>query len=349
MKKIIILIPDISKSGGTERATINLANMLVKDYEIEIISFHNLQNAVTTFYDLDSRVKLISFKLSLKSTMLNSIVNYISLRNYLKQTNFNFLIGTWYGANIMLPFFKSKNVKVIGCEHADFENSPSIIKKIAKKLYPKLDALVVLSDVAKQKMLCYTSKTVVIPNSLPFVAKETSSLENNRILMLGRLVPVKAYERVIPLGIYLHQEYPDWKIDIFGDGDLRDDLIQKIKQHNLNNINIYQATKNIEKEYLNSSIYLSTSITEAMPMVFLEAMSCGVPVISYYNEGAACLISENQDGIMVNNEEELKSAIKNLIDNVTLRKSLGIKGKEKSLYYTEENIKKLWLKLLNGL
>lgn len=347
-EKLSIIVPDISGKGGTERAVINLANMLVGFYNVEIVSLYS-SNLKIPFYDYDKRITIKSLNLKNGGTFSNFLKSFTALSKYYKGSKPDFLIGTWYGANIMLPFFKSRNIRVIGWEHADFENSPSTIKKIAKILYPNLNALVVLSDVAKQKMLHYTSNTFVIPNSLPFVAKESSSLQNNRILMLGRLVAVKAYERVIPLGVYLQKEFPDWKIDIFGDGELRDDLIKKIEQHNLNNINIYQATRNIEKEYLNSAIYLSTSYTEAMPMVFLEAMSCGVPVISYNNEGAACLIAEHQDGIIVKNEEELKSAVTLLIKDFELRSKLGQKGKEKAQMYTEENIKKLWINLLNDI
>jgi glycosyltransferase involved in cell wall biosynthesis len=348
-KKISILISDISKVGGTERAAINLANMLVDTYNIEIVSFHNQQDVIKTFYDLDSRVKLISFKLYLKSSIKNTLNNTTHLKKYLKESKVDLLIGTWYGVNIILPFFKTKDIKVLGCEHADFGVVPKIVKKIAKITYPKLDAVVVLSDVAKKKLLSYTAKTVVIPNSLPFKTTEKSSLIYNRILMLGRLVPVKAYERVIPLGRFLQERYPQWKIEIFGDGELKDFLLNKLKENNITNIVLHQATKEIKKEYLNSSIYLSTSLTEAMPMVFLEAMSCGVPVISYKNEGATCLINDNEDGLLVENEEELIDSVKMIIENSKLREYLGNNGITKAKLYSEESIKKQWLTFFSTL
>lgn len=323
--------------------------MLVGEFNVEIISFHNQQDYISTFYDINPEVKLTSFRLDIKSALKNSIANFIHLKKYCKKVNPDLIIGTWYGVNVFLPLFKNTNVKVIGCEHADFNSLPVLIKRVARKLYPKLDAVVVLSEVAKQKMLSYSKKIFVIPNSLPFATDKLATLEDKRILMLGRLVPVKAYERVIPLGFFLKENYPEWRIDIYGDGELRDSLVAQINKNELNNINIHKATKDIETEYLNSSIYLSTSLTEAMPMVFIEAMSCGLPVVSYFNEGSACLISENEDGIMIKNEEELIFEVKRLIENPERRKQLGIKGKEKSYLYTEESIKRQWMNLFEKL
>lgn len=349
MKKITLLTSDISNSGGTERAIINLANMLVSNYYVEIISFHNNQNKITTFYDLDSRVNLVSFQLKIDSVLINSINNYFYLKRFIKKNKPDVLIGTWYGINMILPFFKKKNIKVIGCEHSDFNTTPFFIKKVANYIYPHLNSIVVLSEMAKAKLINHNRNVTVIPNSLPFKVENVSELVNKRILMVGRLVEVKGYERVITLAKTLQVNYPDWKIDIFGDGDQKESLINQFKQENLLNISIFKSVKDIKKEYLNSAIYLSTSYNEAMPMVFLEAMSCGLPIVSYKNEGALCLISDKIDGLIVNNEKELLLAVKKMIENITLRKRMGIKGIEKSKYYTEENIKKLWISLLNGI
>ena len=349
MKKIIIFIPNISNAGGTERSVINLANMLINYYVVEIVSLYNNQESITTCYELDSRVTLSSLRIVAKSTITNAVLNYLALKKFSKINKTDIVVGTWYGVNLLLPLlFPSKCIKIV-CEHTDFELNKSFIKFFSKFLYPKVDAVVALSEVAANKFQHSRDNIFVIPNSLPFIPKKASNLNETSIIMVGRLVPVKGYERVIGLAKELKANYPNWKIKIFGEGELKEEIINLIRENNLNNITLYNFSKNIDLEYIKSSIYLSTSYSEAMPMVFLEAMSCGLPVVSFRNEGAEVLIQDGTEGYIVDNEDQLIKIIIQLIENYELRRFMGDNGLSKAQMYSPEIIKAKWLDLIKKL
>lgn len=349
MKKIIIFIPNISNAGGTERSVVNLANMLINYYVVEIISLYNNQETITTCYELDARVTLSSLRVVAKSTLINAVLNYLALEKFSKINKTDVVIGTWYGINLLLPLvFPSRCIK-IACEHTDFELNKSLVKFISRFSYPKVDAVVALSEVAANKFQHSRDNIVVIPNSLPFIPKRASNLNETSIIMVGRLVPVKGYERMISLAKELKTNYPDWKIKIFGEGESKQAIVNLIQENNLNNVNLYNFSSSIDLEYTKSSIYLSTSYSEAMPMVFLEAMSCGLPVVSFRNEGAEVLIQDGTEGYIVDNEDQLIKITSQLIENYELRKFMGDNGLRKAQMYNPEIIKTKWLDLIEKL
>lgn len=345
-KKILILVSDISKSGGTERASVNLANMLCDTYDIEILSVHNGKGAAS-YFEINKSVKLTNFDLTVESPIKNFFNNYKLLKNYLKRKEIDFIFGMWYGISTVLPLIKSKKTKVIACEHADFNANSFSVKILARLLYPKLDAVVVLSDLARKKLNKYNKVVSVIPNCLPFATDSTSTLQQKRILMVGRFVAVKGYERIFPLAHHLQQHHKDWVIEIFGDGDLKDFFADRLVNENLNNVILNSAVSNIKDKYLNSSIYLSTSYNEAMPMVFLEAMSCGLPIISYVNEGSEYLIQNGYNGYLINSPQELVENCDRLINSIDLREQIGQNGLTMSLDFSESNVKRIWVDFLN--
>ena len=349
LKNIGIIIPNISNPGGTERSVINLSNMLISDFNVEIISLYNHETEISTFYSVDEKVKLTSLKILPKNALRNAFLSYTVLRSNPNILAKDIIIGTWYGVNLLLPLvFPSKCIKIV-CEHTDFELNKSFVKFFSKFLYPKVDAVVALSEVAANKFQHSRDNIVVIPNSLPFIPKRASNLNETSIIMVGRLVPVKGYERVIGLAKELKANYPNWKIKIFGEGELKEEIINLIQGNNLNNITLYNFSKNIDLEYIKSSIYLSTSYSEAMPMVFLEAMSCGLPVVSFRNEGAEVLIQDGTEGYIVDNEDQLIKITSQLIENYELRKFMGDNGLRKAQMYNPEIIKTKWLDLIEKL
>lgn len=345
MKKIIIIIPDISEKGGTERAVVNLANLLCSDYQVEILSLYCPKENTVPFYPINANVLVSSFGLEKSGTLANFYKSNIYIRKYLKEARPHYVIGTWYGINILLPYITPHYTKTIGCEHADYSSLPKFVKRLASLTYPKLQAVVALSESAKNKI---PGRGYVIPNSLPFeVADKNGSFTTfYRILMVGRLVPVKAYHRIVSLAKFLKEKYINWKIEIYGDGELKSELSSLFESEGLDNVVIAAPVKDIRSKYLKSDIFISTSLHEAMPMVFLEAFSCGIPVVSYDNEGSQSLVLPGGNGFIVSSEEELSSAVQYLIENPEIRKKMGQFSINTAMSYSPENIKKLWIALL---
>ncbi len=344
--KIIVIIADITRAGGTERATVNLVNMLSNTHDVRILS---LGKKGISFFSINDTIDLDFLEMEeIPQPLVKKIRWY---RQFYKLTNdylhhhpAECIIGQGHNINVFLPFFKTSKAKVFACEHIDYASIPVLSKIMMKFSYPKLAGLVVLSDIAKSKLKDLNSNIKVIPNSLPFETEQISSQENNNLIMVGRISKEKGYERLIPIAKKLMTEFPAWKINIYGDGDLRDDLQNRFNEKELSNIVIHNPVKNIMEKYLESTVLLMTSYNEAMPMVILEANHCGLPVIGFRNEGTETLIKNT--GFIADNDEEFYSQLKSLIENVELRKKLSNNARDFAEQYRAVAIERKWEKLL---
>lgn len=352
MQNILIVIPNLNNPAGTERAGINLANLLVPQHSVIILSL--TPKTCEPFFHIKPDVKIEYKDVTTNKPKPFNKLNwfcrcYFEINKLIKEQNIDIVIGLTHNVNCVISLLKRKNVKVVGSEHIDYKSIPAFSKRIIEKVYPRLDALVTLSEEAYKSVKHLNSNTVVINNPLSFETSKKSSLTNKKIIMVGRLSKEKGYDRIIPLSKYLTKQFPDWKINIYGEGDLKRTLVELIKANNLSNIELKGTTKNIMTEYLNSSIFISASYNEAFGMVILEAMQCGLPVISYEHQGSRSLISNGVNGMIVHNEFELINQTSRLIMSLDTRQKLGNSGRLTSYDYTADKVKEKWLQLIRSL
>lgn len=160
-------------------------------------------------------------------------------------------------------------------------------------------------------------------------------------------------EYLIEAWSYVHKSHPDWKLDIYGYGELKEEMTRSIATLNLTDvININEPTNIIIQKYLESSIYIMSSRFEGFGMVLLEAMACGVPCISFdCPYGPADIIRNGEDGFLVEhlNAKALADSICQLIEQPELRKQFGRKAKKNIIRYSKDNIMKQWTELFNEL
>lgn len=350
--KVYIIILNITRTGGTERAAINLANILIKKYDVTILSL-NSQKDDRPYFIVSDKVRLINLSLSeiplnLYQKLKWQIKTCKKLSNIIIQNSI--VIGTGHNINIMLPFIKGS--KTIACEHIQLDSIPKSHRKIMKLLYKYNDSLVVLSQTAHDKFIGYNNNIKIIPNALPFETKEPSKLINKRIIMVGRLSNEKGYDRIVQIAKNLKTNHSDWTIDIFGSGPIEQDLNKLYKTEGIEKwVRINKPVKNIQSEYLNSSIYMMTSYNEALPMVLLEAKACGIPLIAYECEGTKSLITNNFDGFLIqnNNIEDFNTKLNILILNYELRKQLGENALKSCVPFSKEQISNKWFELIESL
>jgi len=351
--KISILISNISKTGGTERAVVTLANMLSEYAQVEILSFTKTDTK-KSYYKISNKVSIVFLNNeALEPKILNKIkwsINTVSLLNkYFKEISTDIIISTGHNYNWLIPFINSnKNAKKIACEHIVYSSIPIISRLFMKLTYRFLDKIVVLSEVAAQSFYKY-SKVVVIPNAIPFKAQVESQLVEKQILLVGRLSPEKGLDRLIPIASRIKKIFPDWKIVVLGDGPERTLLTEKIKESVLQDFVILKgAVKDVENYYLNSSIYIMTSYFEAFPMVLLEAQSFGLPIVAYdCPEGPSQIIKNNCNGYLINNGDinDFVDKISILIKNNDIRKQFGKNAKNNANQYTESKVVEKWISL----
>jgi glycosyltransferase involved in cell wall biosynthesis len=357
MKKISIIVGDITKFGGTERAVTNLANLLVTSFDISIVSVY--KGNYKPYFKFNDNISVIYLNVEKSNSIIQRFYQYFvltfALRNICKNKSIDIIIGTGHAFNFLLPIVTLfLRTKTIAAEHITRSSLPIISRLFQRISYQYLNALVVLSPSAKNKYH-FCNNIHIIPNSLPFSCSEQSKLNNNTIISVGRLSYEKGYDRLIEMASLLKSKCKDgsWKIKIFGNGDIENELKDTIANNALSDfVSLNNAVRDIQHEYLNSDIYLMTSRFEAFPMVLLEAKACGLPVVSYdCPEGPREIISDGVDGFLIENGNinEMTDRLLLLMADPNLRKFMGENAKNSICDYKDDVIFSKWNEVINNL
>ena len=344
MKKISILALHLGY-GGIERCITSLANILCEKYNVEIAVCYKLYDKPA--FELDERVKIKylnkkhivpnkeKFKKAWNNKKIISVfkeglfaLKVLRLRkknmvNYIKKSNSDIIISTRDIFNYWLSDFGKEKVLKIGWEHNHFHDDYTYASNIVNSA-KMLDYLVLVSsDLQKyynnelQKAKC---SCVYIPNSIDKIPDNVAELDNKRLVSVGRLSPEKGYLDLLKIYSQLVKDYPDWKLDIIGDGEERSKLEKFIEIHDLKDkvtLHGFQGKEYIDKILNKSSIYLMTSYTESFGIVLIEAMSHGVPCVAFDSaEGAREIIQSGNNGYLVKNRnfDAYKLKVKSLIE-----------------------------------
>lgn len=216
----------------------------------------------------------------------------------------------------------------------------------------RLNALVVLTQHDADNW-AQVKKAEVIPNSLPFFPGKGSSCQGKKIISIGRYSEQKGYDRLIEAWAKVNQRHPDWRISVYGEGQDQDKLQALIrKQHLEGSFSLCRPVKDIQEKYVESSMYVMSSRFEGLPMALLEAMSCGLPCISFdCPYGPAEIITPGEDGMLVENgnTDKLADAICDLIENEDKRISMGKQARINIQRYSLKEVMKRWDDLFNTL
>ncbi len=374
MKKITILALHLGY-GGIERCISTLANSLIDEYEIEIISTYKIYDEPA--FKIDDKVKIKYLindkpnKKEIEESLKNfKIVTFIKefikgfkilklkkklMIKEIKKCNSDVIISTRDIHNEWLGKYAKKGILKIGWEHNYHNNDKLYINKIVKSV-ENLDYFVLVSKELKNfyemELQNKKVKCVYIPNSLSYFPSKVSDLDQKRIISVGRLSKEKGYVDLIDVFSLVNQVYPDWKLDIVGDGHELNEIKRKINNKKLDNVVTLHGFQN--RDYINrllqeSSIYVMCSHTESFGIVLLEAFSFGIPCIAFSSaNGAKEIISNNWDGYLIDNRDKKNMAKKicELIANQNRRIIMGANGRKKADKYKTEEIKKLWIDII---
>ena len=198
-----------------------------------------------------------------------------------------------------------------------------------------------------RNILGINSLTIYNPRS--FVSNEKTLCKNKKFIACGGLSEAKGFDLLIDAFSIFASHESEWILNIYGEGDDFDKLQRKILHLNLQNrVYLCGNTERVKEEMIDSSIYLLSSRWEGMPMVILEALECGLPVISFDITAVGPLISDGIEGIIVPKYDTGKfaNAMLKLAQNELLRTNYSKKAVEKSNNFSVENITNKWLKIL---
>ena len=292
---------------------------------------------------------------SISFNLLSIIFEYLKHNNSLILSPPNIIISTRDIHNLWLgKYAKEKSIK-IGWEHNHHNNDVSYINKVVNSVQ-KLDYLVLVSknlkDFYEKKLENSKCKCIYIPNVLDEFPTKYASLEEKNIISVGRLSKEKGYEDLIDVFKIVNTIYPDWHLNIIGDGIMKKSIQEKINKLNLNNSVTLHGFR--DKEYINkclfkSSIYVMPSFSESFGIVLLEAFSYGLPCIAFSRAvGATEIISDNWDGYLIkdSSKEQMAKRICELIKNPNRRVIMGANALKKASKYDVKEIKKEWIKII---
>lgn len=209
----------------------------------------------------------------------------------------------------------------------------------------KCNALVVLTDADKRDWSRFIKTNIfVIPNILTTYPDNITdySKRSKRILCVGRLDKQKGFDLMIKAWARIADKHKEWKVDIFGDGELKNTLNELIKNHRLKDrITIHPSTSHIYDEYMDSSIFAFSSRYEGFGLVLIEAMSCGIPCVSFdCPHGPSEIITHGKNGLLVPNGNiiEFANSLDWMMNNYEQRRSMSINARISSQKYHRDNI-----------
>ncbi|HWV72141.1 MAG TPA: glycosyltransferase family 4 protein [Pseudosphingobacterium sp.] len=355
MGSVVIVVNSILNSGGTERAVVNLANNLYSNgYEVTILSVFS--KGGKPFFDLSGKVSIRHLGLILYKSYLKRLRSYVSLYRHLKELSVTevTVIGTVHSINIFLGFLKhrSSSFTAIGCEHLDYYAATRITRIIRKISYRKLNHVVVLTSIDKMSYRREDAldNVVVIPNELSFFKSYNYNETSIHLLAIGRLCYQKGFDILLEVVRSVLDQNPAWILRIVGEGEDEAFLKSMIAVYKLDKqVQIIPFQKNVELLYENSAIYLMTSRYEGLPMVLLEALVSGLPIIAFdCPTGPKELVLTGKNGYLIpmGDNESFAKKLTELINDLEMRKQLSRGAYEEALKYRSDIIFKQWNQLL---
>jgi glycosyltransferase involved in cell wall biosynthesis len=153
--------------------------------------------------------------------------------------------------------------------------------------------------------------------------------------------------------VEVSRRFPDWHLTIYGEGEERESLLQQI--HHLGvegSITLHNPVPHIEEEMTKHSLFVLSSRFEGFGLVLVEAMTCGLPVVSFdCPHGPRDIIAHGKDGLLVPNGDihALAEAMVRLMEHAELRQQMGVQGQKDVQRYAIDTVMARWMQLFESL
>ena len=239
---------------------------------------------------------------------------------------------------------------VLECEHDSWLNR---IKRIMRyRQIQKASVIVTLTEEDAKAWRTIHSKVVVIPNLAHLNdTNMNSDCMSHHAIYMGRYCNQKGLPELLKVWTLVHQKHPDWILDMYGDGELGEWLRKEVSRLNIG-IQVHEPVDDVFSCYCNSSMLMLTSTWEPFGLVIPEAMSCGVPVVSFAGlKGPDSIINDGYDGFLIENRnvDIFANRVCQLIEDNVLCQRLGKNAIKSSQRYKTDTIIPLWRGLIESL
>jgi glycosyltransferase involved in cell wall biosynthesis len=367
---IRFLIADAYPVGGTIRTTFMTAGQLAERHEVEVVSVY--RHADQPSLELDPRVRLrvltdlrpeavrrvmrpaverpsrLIHDEDVRYARFNLLTDAALLR-FLRTTRDGVLVGTRPGLNLAIARHVSRRVVRIGQDHMNLKAyRPGLLRAMAER-YPRLDAVSALTEgtaAGYRELLRGEGRVLCIPNPAPPALRRRSSLDSRIVVAAGSLVRRKGFDRLLKAWARVAPGHPGWKLRIFGSGPAEPDLEGLIDALGIRgSARLCGHTPRLLEELEGASLFAMASRREGFPMVLLEAMSVGVPVVAFdCPTGPSDIVSDGVDGhVIANGRARLfAEALAGLMTDADRRGRFGAAALAKMSDYRIDAIGERW-------
>ena len=367
--KIAYFHNSIDLMGGLERVIINKSNALAEmGHEVAIVVTDHKDDAIFV-QPLSDKVKLVDLKVGhwfskkkWHSPITNRIKHYNRINTFIKNWNPDVVISCGQEEKHILAFIACNGIKIREIHLiSDYRNRiyskkwlANILNIIDYKILAYFyDQYVILTEEDFENFyLGKKKKTSVIPNPLTIIPKQ-SDVTRKEIVTACRLTKSKLINEMIEAFRLVYEKHADWKLLIYGEGPEYNQLYKKITDYNLNESIILKGrTNNIPSVFSNASIFCCTSSHEGFNLTLLEAIACGLPVVTYqFPVGAKDILEDSDAGYLVpmHNIEMLAEKICYLIEHEEVRSEMSKNAIKRANDFEIGTIMSKWIKLFEEL
>lgn len=379
MMDLVYLIEGMFNSAGMERVVANKANYFSqRGYNVIVITTD--QGGKPYYYKLNDNVTCLDLDVNFRNyahyfILFRVLIYYYKtflfkkrLSKFLYEKKVGVVISLMLRSSDFLHKIKDGSVKIIehhfSYDYASFFSKAqrrgfflrfvySFRGKMVENQLRKYDRFVVLTEEDAVLWRSHLQNVEVIPNSVTFHTNQLASVGNKIVLAVGRLEFQKGFDRLLEVWRLIHQRNSDWKLHIYGDGQDKKALMSIVEQNNMSeSITFFPPTKDIQQVLLSGSVYAMTSRFEGFPMILIEAMSCGLPVVSFACKcGPSDIISDSEDGFLIEdgNVSDFAEKLSELMQNPQLILQMGALAKHNMERFSEQEVMGKWEKLFSQL
>ena len=352
--------------GGTVRTSLSVAEELARDREVELVSLVRRRErpffafpgaaAVAVVDDQRRRGGLLARLPSVLIHPEDYAYPYASLRTdaallrRLRSLRGGVLITTRPAFNLLAARLAPRGVVTIGQEHMNFGAHRARLAADIARRYRGLDVLTVLTAADARDYAPLAPRVERIPNAVPRLGGGTAALDAKVVVAAGRLETQKGFDLLIEAWERVAARQPDWQLRIYGSGPRRAELRRMILERGLyDRVLLMGRTRHMGEALAEASLFVLSSRFEGFGMVIVEAMSKGLPVVSFdCPRGPGEIVRHGRDGILVpaGDVAGLANGLLELIEDEPRRRAYGTAAVENARSYAVGSIAERWEELL---